>query len=141
MRKEDFRPRLIVWQLTEDGKRDAAFEAGMPLFSNEFTPQECMLTIDSIARASKPIVVLTGPGVVKFPNLFGIVQYSFALGLKVIVEATPDEITDELLLNYSRFGRRVFRVMIDGCIAEGGESLGWMLRAASLQQASRVACR
>jgi MoaA/NifB/PqqE/SkfB family radical SAM enzyme len=123
MRKEDFRPRLIVWQLKEEQKNgNGSSGAGMPLFSDEFTAQECMLTIDSISRASKPILVLTGPGVVNFPELFDVVQYSFALGLKVIVEAKPDEISDELLLKFSRFGRRVFRVLIDGCIAEGTDS-------------------
>ena len=36
-----------MWQLTEDRKSDGA-EAGVPLFSDEFSTQECLLAIDSI---------------------------------------------------------------------------------------------
>jgi hypothetical protein len=123
MRKEDHRPRLIVWQLTEDrSASEATALAGTSLFSEEFTTQECMLTVDSIARASKAIVVLTGPGVMRRPDLFDIVQYSFALGLKVIVEGTPEEITNDLLGKFARFGRRVFRILIDGCVVEGTDT-------------------
>ena len=107
-----------MWQLTEDRKSDGA-EAGVPLFSDEFSTQECLLAIDSIARISKPIVVLTGPGVAQRPDLFEIVQYGFALGLKIIIEGTPGELTGDLLRTFSRFGRRVFRVLIDGCVVEG----------------------
>ena len=123
MRTEDSRPRLIVWQLTGDRKTaHVPLGAGIPLFTDKFTMQECMLTIESISRVSRPILVLTGPGVVRFPELFEIVQYGFALGLKVIVEGTPEELSGELLLKYTGFGRRVFRILIDGRVAEGVET-------------------
>jgi len=120
MRKEDFRPRLIVWQLTEDRRSEPDGPAAAA--ADAYTTRECLLTIDSIARTSKPIVVITGPAVLQRPDLFDVVQYGFALGLKIIIEGAPGEISDELLRTFSRFGRRVFRVLIDGCVVEGTDA-------------------
>src|ERR1041385_3789269 len=117
MKKADNRPRLIVWQLEESGKERGG-GAELPV-ADSFSTKECMLTIDSIARTSKTIVVLTGPGIPGRSDLLEIVEYGFALGLKIIIEAAPGDLTEELLQRFKGFGGRVFRIMIDGCIGEG----------------------
>jgi hypothetical protein len=98
-------PKLIVWQLA-----DAA--------GASFTLHESLLTIESIAALSRPIVVLTGPRLLGRYDLFQIVEYGFALGLKMIVEAEPEELNDTILGLYGRFGKRVFRVIVDGRVQE-----------------------
>ncbi len=114
--QEEFFPRMIIWQLG----RDIHTHNGQtpPADQTLFTTQECLLTIDSIARLAKPIVVLTGEGVLQRKDLVHIVEYGFALGLKMIVEAFPHELTDEILEEFIRFGPKVFRVLLDGAIEE-----------------------
>jgi MoaA/NifB/PqqE/SkfB family radical SAM enzyme len=82
-----------------------------------------MLVIDSIARTSRPIVVLTGEGILeKYGRLVEILEYGNALGLKMIVEVTPAELTDDVLAHFSRFGERIFRVKISEAIRENVEN-------------------
>lgn len=102
-----YRPKMIVWQLT-------AGESEVKPFSTH----ECLLTIDSIARLSRPIVVLTGPSILRRTDLFTITEYAFALGLKVIIEVDPRDVTDDIVRTFSTFGKRIFRLMIDRCIVE-----------------------
>jgi MoaA/NifB/PqqE/SkfB family radical SAM enzyme len=109
---DHFQPKLIVWQLvsSQDGHN------GHP--HSDLTTHECLLTIDGIARTGKPIVVLNGPNILQRPDLIAIVQYAVALGLKMIVEVRPAEITDAALRTFSSFGHRIFRVLVDDCIVE-----------------------
>lgn len=106
----EYRPRLIIWQL-----------AGGE-FARTLTTQECLLTIDSIARTSKSIVVLTGTHLLRRDDLYEILSYGTALGLKMIIEARPQELTPEILRQYSRFGTKVFRIVLDGDIVEDMET-------------------
>ncbi len=114
----DFRPRVIIWTLTKagpQGEGDAHPRAGN---EEELTRHECLLVIDSIARLSKPIVVLTGPDLSRRTDLHEIVSYATALGLKMIVELQPEEYTEELLDHYRPFGPRIFRIVLDRRIVE-----------------------
>jgi hypothetical protein len=104
--QETFHPRMIVWQLTNASE------------TNTFSTHECLLTIDSIARIAKPIVILTGNNLIQRSDLYEIVEYGSALGLKIIIEALPDELSSDVLKQYARFGAKVFRILIDGCIKE-----------------------
>ncbi len=107
--EEDFFPRMIVWQLSRKKT------PGEP---DVLTTHECLLIIDSIARIAKPIIVLTGRKVAERPDLFQIVEYGFALGLKMIIEVAPQELTDEMIEKYVIFGPKVFRLLLDGAITE-----------------------
>jgi MoaA/NifB/PqqE/SkfB family radical SAM enzyme len=106
MQEEMFHPRLIVWALA--GKQPG----------QEFSTQECLLTIESIARLSKPIVVLTGANIIRRSDLYDIIEYGTVLGLKIIVEVRPDDITSDILQQYAIFGPKIFRVLVDGCVVE-----------------------
>lgn len=106
IQEENFNPRLIVWALAgeQPGK--------------EFSTQECMLTIESIARLSKPIVVLTGANIIGRSDIYDIIEYGTVLGLKIIVEVRPAEITNDILQQYAIFGPKIFRILVDGCVVE-----------------------
>lgn len=111
----NFRPRIIVWRLTQCEK--------FPTNNTALLSQhECLLIIDSIARLSKPIVIFTGSNLSNRSDLFDIVGYGNALGLKMIVEIRPEELTEELLKVYRIYGPRVFRIIIDNCVAENIET-------------------
>jgi hypothetical protein len=118
-------PRIVIWQIAPgpDGKDaetspDAATRHGEPLNTSE-----CMLVIDSIARTSKPIVVLTGDRILeRYPRLPEILEYGRALGLKMIVEVTPAELTDDVIARYAHFGERIFRVKISETIGNSPEN-------------------
>lgn len=118
-------PRIVIWQIApgpdhpdSDAAPDRETRHGEPLNTSE-----CMLVIDSIARTSKPIVVLTGDRVLeKYPRLTEILEYGRALGLKMIVEVTPSELTGDVLARYAHFGERIFRVRISDSIRENAET-------------------
>lgn len=107
----EFKPRIIVWQLTT---RDDT----CPNRSELLDQHECLLIIDSIARLAKPIVILTGRHIVERPDLSEIVDYGSALGLKVIIELLPEEITDEIIERFQGYGSRIFRIIINDLIIE-----------------------
>ena len=103
---DTFYPRLIVWHLSDAKTVET------------FSTQECLLTIESIAKVSKPIVVLTGAKVLGRPDIYQIIEYGFALGLKMIVEALLRELTDDVVRRFKVFGPKVFRVLVDESIVE-----------------------
>ncbi len=108
--REVFYPRIIVWQLNDSQTTDT------------LSTHETFLTIDGIARTAKPIVVLTGEHLLHQSDLFEIVEYGFALGLKMIIEAQPLELTPAVLQKYKIFGPKLFRVLINECISEDSET-------------------
>lgn len=115
--QEDFRPRLIIWQL-EERQNGVTPEHFFRKPAEKLTVQECMTVLESIARMAKPIVVLTGAHLLQQEDLFNIVEYGHGLGLKMIIETPPEDITQETLRQFSVFGPRVFRILLDGCIKE-----------------------
>jgi hypothetical protein len=104
-RENNFNPRIIVWNLS----------SGEDAF---LSTQECLLTIESIARLSKPIIVFTGSKLTRRSGLYDIVEYGTVLGLKMIIEVSPSELTQEVLDQYAHFGPKIFRLIVDGCIIE-----------------------
>ena len=118
---DDHRPRMIIWQLSSDEVPSQAV-AGTIRAYDPFTTHECLVTIDSIARLSRPIVILAGMNTIHRPDLFQIVEYGFALGLKIILEVHPRDLTDELLAKYAQFGPKIFRIMLDDIVVEDMET-------------------
>lgn len=117
----DFHPRVVIWTLREAGPEGENGSVSASERREELSRHECMLVIDSIARLSKPIVVLTGRRLSQRTDLHDIVSYATALGLKMIVELQPEEFTEELIERYRSFGPRVFRIILDGRIAEDAD--------------------
>jgi MoaA/NifB/PqqE/SkfB family radical SAM enzyme len=109
--QEEFRPRMIVWQLTGEGEssgNDASLKT-----------HECLLILEGIARTARPIVIFTGHALTGRPDLFDIVQYGSALGLKVIVEVETAELTEDVLKKFAAFGPKTFRLHIGDVIRQG----------------------
>ena len=114
---QEYRPRVLIWQLAPPRIAGSAIPAGLHN-GDVLSTSECLLILESIARVSKPIVVFTGDGVLRRPDMHTIVEYGIALGLKLIVEASPQDLTDELMRSFSSFGPKIFRILLDGCIVE-----------------------
>ena len=117
-------PRIIIWQIAPnpDGAPTAAEAESGTRHGEPLNTSECMLVIDSIARTSKPIVVLTGDRILeRYPRLPEILEYGRALGLKMIIEVTPPELTGEVIARYAHFGERIFRVKISDSIGSDPE--------------------
>jgi len=112
---DDFRPRVIIWELVhhyDDGSQNGT----------ELSTSECLLILEGIARTAKPIVVLTGPDILGRSDLHAVVQYGFALGLKMVIETSPGNLSDEVVRSFSEFGPKAFRILFDGCIVEDMET-------------------
>ncbi len=107
---DSFRPRIIVWQIAD------------PEAEGAMTLQESLLTIDGIARTAKPIVVLMGNRLTRRPDVFEIIEYGTALGLKMIIESRPEDLDEETLGQYARFGQKIFRIVVDGYVRENPET-------------------
>jgi len=123
--EDEFRPRLLVWQLTPDypavpvtGKATSS----EPHTDGVLSTSECLLILENIAYTAKPIIVLTGPDILQRPDLYTIVEYGIALGLKIIIETSPRDLTDSLIRKFSVFGPKVFRILLDGCIVENADT-------------------
>lgn len=112
-----FRPKMIVWHLTASSGQQHD-EARVNGERKALTTQECLLVIDGIVRLARPIIVFTGPSLLQRPDLFSITEYAVALGLKVIHEVRPQDLNDDIVRKFSVFGARIFRIMVDDCIAE-----------------------
>lgn len=114
---EDFRPRVIVWQLAQPdtGNKD---DYAPRTLENGLAVHEVKSTLESIARMAKPIIVFTGSKLLQQEETFLLVDHGHSLGLKMIVETPPEEITQDIIRKYSIFGPRVFRVLVDQCILE-----------------------
>ncbi len=115
--QEDFRPRLIMWEL-EPSRNGSATNSIVHSKIETLNTEECMQVLESISRMAKPIIVITGSHLLQREDIFSIVEYGHGLGLKMIIETPPEDVTQEILRQYSIFGPRVFRVSIDGCIIE-----------------------
>jgi MoaA/NifB/PqqE/SkfB family radical SAM enzyme len=115
--QEDFRPRLIMWEL-EPTKNGSVASGVLQSKIETLNTEESMQVLESIARLAKPIIVFTGTHLLKREDMFSIVEYGHGLGLKMIIETPPEDITQELLRQFSIFGPRVFRIAIDNCIIE-----------------------
>jgi MoaA/NifB/PqqE/SkfB family radical SAM enzyme len=111
----DFRPRMIIWQLTPD-------DSSLNGIEESLNQHECLKIIDSIARLAKPIIVLVGDSLIDRPDLYDIVGYGNALGLKMIVEVLPEQITESLLEQFKSFGARTFRLILNNHIVEDIET-------------------
>lgn len=120
--KNHHRPRLIVWRLTRQNEQptpDAGeLTSDHAACAGDLTTNECLVIIDGLARLSKPVLVLTGDLIAHRSDLREIVAYGVAIGMKMIVEMEPEDITETLLDEYCRFGPQVLRVVIDGRIEE-----------------------
>ncbi len=122
---DEFRPRLLLWQLTPDHSEvPVPGRAGLSEQPTDgiLSTSECLLILENIAYTAKPIIVFTGPDILRRPDLFGIVEYGIALGLKIIIETSPHDVTDSLIRKFSVFGPKVFRILLDGCIVENADT-------------------
>jgi MoaA/NifB/PqqE/SkfB family radical SAM enzyme len=118
-------PRIIIWQIAPGADTPAASPAAgeATRHAEPLNTSECMLVIDSIARTSKPIVVLTGDRILDhYPRLLEILEYGRALGLKMIVEVEPRELNDQVLTAYAHFGERIFRVKVSEAIRDNEDT-------------------
>jgi MoaA/NifB/PqqE/SkfB family radical SAM enzyme len=110
---EEFRPRLLVWNLSPAERTDGA----QPL-----STAECLLVLEGIAKTAKSIIVITGDNVVERTDLFEIISYGTAFGLKMGVEVRPADITLSLLRRFAAYKPNVFRLVIDGILEEAEET-------------------
>lgn len=117
-----FRPRLIVWQLhaghTQGGNGVPAADVGQHGYDRPLSREECFRTLESIAQTAKPIVVMTGSGIMKRSDLHEIVRHGVDAGLKIILEAGPAELTEPVLRMYREFGPKIFRILVADIIVE-----------------------
>ena len=111
---EEYRPRMIIWQLNSSVRE--------PADAPDLSTHECLLVLEGIARTAKPIVVLTGGDIIQRRDLLDIVQYGSALGLKIIVEARAEYLSEEILTKFSSCGPKTFRILIENAVQEGRES-------------------
>ena len=119
--RDEPRPRLIVWQITsKEGTLAGAHSdnASIEESAEELTTHECLLILDSISRLSKSIVVLTGSDPLLRPDLYEIVEYGYALGLKMVIETPGLSISDDILRKFHTLGPRIFRIVLNDNIME-----------------------
>lgn len=112
---DEIKPRLIIWQLTPE--EEDKVNGYLPLDLHE-----SLLILDSIARTAKPIIVLKGSSIIKRDDISEIAKYGYDLELKMIIEIQPEDLNQNLINNFHKYGSRIFRLNIDGCVNEDIEN-------------------
>jgi radical SAM protein len=140
--KGDFneRPFIAIWEATQACDLECVHcrASAQPLRSSfELSTAEAQRLIDQIAEMRVPVFVITGGDSLKRPDIFDLVEYATARGLRTSLtpSATP-LLTREAIAELQRRGLARLAVSLDGSSADIHDafrrvpgSYAWTLRA------------
>jgi len=110
-------PRVIAWEITRRCSlacKHCRGSARDMQYAGEFTTDECIKTIDSIAAFSKPILILTGGEPMNRPDIYDLAAHATKQGLHVVMAPCGHLITPETAQKLKASGVRAISISIDG---------------------------
>lgn len=118
----DERPFTVAWELTRAcalACLHCRAEAQPRRDPGELTLDEAKCVIDELAELAPPVLVLTGGDPLMRPDLFDIVSYAVARGLRVAVSPTTTALaTRDRMQRLRDLGVEMIHVSLDGASAE-----------------------
>jgi radical SAM protein len=118
----DERPFTVAWELTRACALACVHcraEAQPKRHPDELTTAESYALLDRLAELAPPVLVLTGGDPMMRPDLFDLVEYAIARGLRVAVSPTTTALPTRARLERLRdLGVAMIHVSIDGADAE-----------------------
>jgi radical SAM protein len=119
-------PLLVIWETTQACDLTCIHcraSAQPSRNSGELSTEEGFRLLDEVKRFGNPLMVFTGGDPLKRPDLFELMKYSIALGLRTNVSpsATP-LLTTDAVDEFKRIGLARMAVSVDGATAETQDS-------------------
>jgi radical SAM protein with 4Fe4S-binding SPASM domain len=114
------KPRLIAFELTRRCRyncKHCRANAG-PEGVTELTTQQCRKIILSIARFSKPVLIITGGEPMERPDLYELIRYAKERGLRVVMATCGYLLDKESIVKLKKAGISALSFSIDGASAE-----------------------
>ncbi len=109
-------PRMIAWEITGVCNLKCAHcraSASEGCIEGELSTAECFELIDDIASFSKPVIIMTGGEPLMRLDIFEIVDYAKAKGLRVVMAPNGTLITEEMAERIAQAGIPRISVSID----------------------------
>ncbi|MBW1785678.1 MAG: heme b synthase [Deltaproteobacteria bacterium] len=115
------RPRLVAWEITRRCNLNcvhcrAAAERGP--YPGELDTEKCLVTLDQIAVAGKPIVILTGGEPLLREDVFQLAEYGNRLGLRMVMATNGTLLTPALIEKMQDSGIQRVSISLDGADPE-----------------------
>jgi radical SAM protein with 4Fe4S-binding SPASM domain len=120
MLDESLKPRLIAFEITRHCRyncKHCRANAG-PQGGEELSTQQCKKIISSIAKFSKPVLIITGGEPMERSDLYDIIEYARDRGLRVVMATCGYKINDESMARLKKAGVSALSFSIDGSSAE-----------------------
>lgn len=118
-------PRIIAWEITRSCNlacahcRAAAHQEPYP---GELTLEECKAVIDDIASITDPILILTGGEPLMRPDIWDIVDYAQAKGLRPVIGTNGTLIDEKCARKIAEHGIPRVSISLDFPTAEGQDA-------------------
>ncbi len=122
----DEAPLLVIWETTQACDLACIHcraSAEPSRNSGELTTEEGFRLLDEVKRFGNPLMVFTGGDPLKRPDLFELMKYSIALGLRTNVSpsATP-LLTTDAIDEFKRIGLARMAISLDGATVESHDA-------------------
>ncbi len=113
--------RLVAWETTRNCNlscQHCRASARHGSFTGELDTTASLRLLDQIARAGRPIVILTGGEPLLRPDIFELAEYGTGLGLKMVMAPNGTLITEENARRMKAAGIDRISISIDGATAD-----------------------
>ena len=110
-------PRLVFWEITERCNLKCPY-CRREGYSRDFSLEESLFTVDSIAEKYKPILVFSGGEPLLYPHLFEVAEYARKKGLNTALATNSTLIDRNLAEKIKQIGFHRVAVSLDGASQE-----------------------
>ncbi|MCK5834265.1 MAG: radical SAM protein [Lentisphaeria bacterium] len=121
MQPKPLKPTVIAWELTRSCYLSCKHCRGAALnkdYTGEFTTEECKKVIDNIATFSSPILIMTGGEPMMRDDIFELIEYASALGIKPVLATCGHMVDLTTAQKLKKAGILAVSISIDGSTPE-----------------------
>jgi len=121
MSDEVEKPRLIAFEVTRRCRytcRHCRANAGYGHDERDLTTEQCKKILASVAKFSKPVIILTGGEPMERNDIYELIRYGRDLGLRMVMATCGYLIDDESIVRLKEAGILTLSFSVDGASAE-----------------------
>ena len=125
MKKKEYLPRLIAWEVTRSCNLKCLHcraDAHNEQYEKEFTTQECFKLIDNVSSFASPIIILTGGEPMMRADIYDIIEYGTNKGLRMVMAPCGMHVTEENSRKMLNAGIKRISLSIDGADMKSHDS-------------------
>jgi AdoMet-dependent heme synthase len=117
MAQREFPLRMVAWELTRNCNLNCIHcraRASLGPHPGELTLEECRRLLDGIASFASPTIILTGGEPLMRDDIFSIIEYGTAKGLRLVIAINGTLLTQEMALRLKEGGIKRVSLSLDG---------------------------